>query len=203
MTRLALILALISMPAAALGPKLTLPPSDGWQELVDPAPPPEAKDGRFFVWKANPNVRLRIGRMPALKADYTSGYVSMLAERLAKQAREGGAELHISEAVALSLEGASVGRLKMADQKNPQLQFWLPGSDGDVLVVLFGVDGSWDTTAEKEVEHAIYRVEGLRKPSSDDEWLDSALGIGGAVLAGTLVLFAVLFSLQRRRAAPQ
>jgi hypothetical protein len=186
--------------ANAEQPQMTLPPSDQWEEVKDPAPPADATHGRFFVSKKNPSIRLRVGTAKNLKLNYSDAFVIGVSEKMGARARAEGREFRVTQASVFELEGAAVAKLRIADGPNQSLLFWLPGESGDVVLSLMGVEGAWDDKAEAEVSKAVNAAKHLRRPElSMDEWAVDAAVIAGAIAA--VIGIIVLLVVRRRRPA--
>ncbi|MHB8876958.1 MAG: hypothetical protein ACYC8T_24950 [Myxococcaceae bacterium] len=186
--------------AAAGGPDLKLPPSDEWREIADPEPPPGTIDGRFFVWAGNPNVRLRVGAVKALRQSYDNAFVMGVSEEMGKRTRAGGPEVRVTEGITFKLDGASVAKLRTVDERDHTLLFYLPGDEGDVVVALMGLDGAWDKKAEDEVARTVNAVRHLRRPNMTlDESVGTATNVVILVTLFTIALGGILVAVLRRR----
>ena len=185
--------AVLVMLVSGSAPQVALPPSSGWEARADPAPAPEATATAFYVWRKDPNVRLRIGTMAALKQDYSPAFMMALAARMGKDARADGRTLQVTEALTFDVAGVPVGKLHTVDGRNQALLYWLPGAEGDVVVSLLGVDGAWDAHAEHEVARAVAGAMNLRAPAAArgeavsvvTSWV--AAGFAAAVLGAGLL----------------
>lgn len=201
MRRALLILALAGASAALAEPQLKLPPSDGWSEADDVDDGSGLESARSFSLVKDPSVTLRVGWSPELHPKFTSELMMELARTTAKAAK--GRDMRVTDATTINVKGTNVGVMRFNDKRGKGMQWFLPGEDAEIIVVLRKKGEGWNREAENEVGNAVSLATNLRgKPPPDEA--DFALygGIGAVVLIGGALAFAVLRRPKSDKALP-
>lgn len=199
MRSLLLAVSVSSMAALAV-PELRVPPSEKWEEADDIEDGSGLESPRSFALIKDPSVTLRVGWSPELHPKFTSDLMMELARTVAKQAK--GRDLRVTDATTINVNGTNVGVMRFTEKDGKGMQWFLPGDDAEVVVVLRKKgEGAWNREAENEVGKAVSLATGLRgKPPPGEA--DFALygGIGAVVLIGGALAIAVL---RRPKAQPK
>lgn len=197
-------MSLLLLLVLVAGPDLRIPPSDNWEAATDPVPQSGLTGGQFFVWKKNPDIRLRFGTVTAMREDYTPGWVIAFSGAMAQKSRAAGGDLKVTAGVSFELDGARVAKIRMSDGPTQTLLYWLPGNEGDLALTLMGANGAWDDAAREEVERSANAVKGLRRTGPSLEESVETASYGAVFAAVALFVIGGLIALAfRRRAPPQ
>lgn len=145
----------------------------------------------MFALTKDPSVTLRVGWSPELHPRFTSELMMELARTTAKAAK--GRDMRVTDATTINVKGTNVGVMRFNDKGGKGMQWFLPGDDAEIIVVLRKKGEGWNREAENEVGNAVSLATNLRgKPPPGEA--DFALygGIGAVVLIGGALAFAVL-----------
>lgn len=182
--------SLCASTALAEAPQFKLPPSDDWTEADDVDDGSGLESARFFTLTKDPSVTLRVGWSPEVHPKFTSELMMELARTTAKAAK--GRDMRVTDATTINVKGTNVGVMRFNDKSGKAMQWFLPGEDTEIIVVLRKKGEGWNRTAENEVGNAVSLATNLRgKPPPGEA--DFALygGIGAVVIIGGALAFAV------------